>query len=75
MKDTHRLKLRNILTCTKTKRYKKKKTHTQTYTLFPQPWTTRSEMFALFITESLLRFLSGSRYKRCFRLSFLWLLV
>ena len=28
-------------------------------------------MFALLITESLLRFLSGSRYKRCFMLSFL----
>ena len=44
-------------------------THTQTYTLFPQPWSRRSEMFALLITESLLRFLYGSRYKRCFRLS------
>ena len=27
-------------------------------------------MFALLITESLLRFLSGSKYKRCFSLSF-----
>ena len=44
-------------------------THTDIHTL-SKPWTTRSEMFALLITESLLRFLSGSRYKRCFRLSF-----
>ena len=48
-------------------------THTQTYTLFPQPWSRRSEMFALLISESLLRFLYGSRYKRCFRFFFfLW---